>query len=296
MRRPQERRLAFEAIGTKWAITAQTVLADAAWRKVEREISARIEAFDKAYSRFRADSLVTRMSQAAGTYDVPADAFALLQFYERLYHATNGAVTPLIGQTVSDAGYDAQYSLRPKKLQTPPRWEDVITYNEQSITLAHPALLDFGAAGKGYLVDIVGGLLADAGVHGFWINAGGDILQRAAGSIPLQVGLENPLQAGEVIGVAEIWNQSICASSGARRAWGAYHHIIDPRTLKSPVAIAGTWVVAASTMLADGLATALFFTEPGELAKHFMFDYAVLESDMGLARSSGFPAMVYEAA
>ncbi len=173
MRRPRERRLAFEAIGTKWAVAAQTTLADAAWQKLEHEINARIEVFDKTYSRFRADSLVTRMSQAAGTYDVPADAYALLQFYERLYHATHGAVTPLIGQTVSDAGYDAQYSLRPKKLQTPPRWEDAVTYDKRSITLAHPALLDFGAAGKGYLVDIVGDLLAGASVQDFWINAGG---------------------------------------------------------------------------------------------------------------------------
>ena len=146
----KQQTLAFEAIGTRWSITVEHNLAPAVWQDVEQRLHARIDEFDMAYSRFRADSLVTQMSKRAGTYDLPADGYKLLAFYEKLYKLSNGRITPLIGQVVSDAGYDAEYSLQSKSLQQPPAWDDVISYTEQSITLAQPAILDFGAAGKGY--------------------------------------------------------------------------------------------------------------------------------------------------
>jgi thiamine biosynthesis lipoprotein len=143
-------RAAFQAIGTHWEIRVDQPMAAEQWTQLQKRLHERIDAFDTHYSRFRADSLITRMSQRAGTYDLPADGYTLLQFYEQLYAATNGAVTPLIGQALADAGYDAAYSFQPKTLATPPRWEDVLSYNRHAITLQQPALLDFGAAGKGY--------------------------------------------------------------------------------------------------------------------------------------------------
>jgi FAD:protein FMN transferase len=291
----QQQTLTFEAIGTRWAIVAEHDLPAAAWRDAEQRLQARIDEFDKSYSRFRADSLVTRMSKQAGSYDLPADGYKLVQFYEQLYRVSDGKVTPLIGQVVSDAGYDAEYSLRPKPLQQPPAWEEVISFDKQHITLSQPAILDFGAAGKGYIVDIVGELLEESGVESYTINAGGDIRHRNRGANRLTVGLENPLDHSEVIGTASIFNQSICASSGSRRSWGKFHHIIDPETLTSPTEIIATWAVADSAMLADGLATALYFTDPTKLRKQFDFTHAILRDDMSLEYARDFPTIIYEA-
>lgn len=290
-----ERQLSFEAIGTPWFIDAQGFADDNDWLTLQNAIRARIDRFDKTYSRFRDDSLVTRMSQAAGTYELDVDGYALLHFYEQLYEATGGNITPLIGQTMADAGYDAMYSLIPKQLRQPPAWETVISYDKDTLTLQQPALLDFGAAGKGYIVDVIHDLLIAAGSTGHVINAGGDIRQYASVKTILDVGLENPQNTNEVIGIAHIYNQSICASSGSRRTWGDYHHIINPHTLSSPTEVVATWVVADSAMLADGLATALFFTEPQILRQQFDFSYALLDNAMALTRSKDFPATVYEA-
>lgn len=139
------------------------------------------------------------------------------------------------------------------------------------------------------MIDIIGTLLQDNGFDEFVINAGGDILHSTLQSEPLQVGLENPFNTQEIIGIAAINNQSICASAGSRRKWAQYTHIIDPKSLESPQAIQATWVIAQSAMLADGLATALFFVPAAKLQPQFSFDYAILHHDMALHSSSAFP-------
>jgi thiamine biosynthesis lipoprotein len=202
-------------------------------------------------------------------------------------------MTPLIGQTLVQAGYDAEYSLKPGKLTTPPEWDEVLKYNFPNLTLKKPALLDFGAVGKGYLVDIIGELLESQGVASFCINAGGDILYKTATGVKLDVALEHPANPDMGIGVAHLKNQSLCGSAANRRAWVDFHHIINPATLTSPKELSAVWVVADSGLLADALTTALFFVDQSVLQKHFDFAYALVSEDMSLAHSANFPAVFF---
>lgn len=279
----------FEAIGTVWHLAFEGppgIDGDACIAAIR----ARIDEFDKAYSRFRADSLVTSMSKSPGTYELPADANPLMTIYSDLYRHTRGLFTPLIGQTLVDAGYDASYSLLPKTLQQPPTLESVMSYDSPYLTLFKPALLDFGAAGKGYLVDIVLELIRTAGASSALVDAGGDIAIYSADSAPVQIGLEDPNNTSQAIGIASISNASICGSAGNRRAWDRFHHIIDPVTLSSPQDVLATWVVARTTLLADALATCLYFVDPALLQAHYTFEYAILRPDYSLERSPDFPA------
>lgn len=289
------RQTSFQAIGTQWDIKVSDEINQSTWTELLGATQARIASFDQTYSRFRNDSLITRMSLAAGEYDLPADGYKMLDFYQRLYKATAGKVTPLIGQTMSDSGYDAVYSFDQKTMQPPPPWQEVIKYTKTKLTISLPCLLDFGAAGKGYLVDILGESFDQVGLDDYSINAGGDILQRTSTGELLAVGLENPNDSTEAIGVAKLSNRSLCASAGSKRKWGNFHHIIDPNSLLSPKEIIATWVIAEDTMTADGLATALFFTAPEQLAKHFSFSYAYLDKNMQLSRSKDFPATIFSA-
>jgi thiamine biosynthesis lipoprotein len=285
----------FDAIGTRWDIQVHDLIAEQIWQELLAVIRQRIISFDQIYSRFRPDSLVSRMAQSAGTYELPPDGYALLQFYHELYQITDGKVTPLIGQVLSDAGYDATYSLVAKPMIQPPEWQSVLSYDQHQITLERPVLLDFGAAGKGYLVDIIAKLLDNVGLQQYVINAGGDILQRSVNEIALEVGLENPFDDSEAIGIAQLVNRSLCASAGSRRAWGDFHHIINPFKLQSPDEIVATWAIADDTITADGLATALFFTTAQSLGEKFLFSYAVLTKDGQLSCSPKFPITVFEA-
>jgi thiamine biosynthesis lipoprotein len=254
-------------------------------------IKSRIELFEAAYSRFRADSLVSQIAKEVGEYTMPDDAELLLSTYQDFYTVTNGLFTPFMGQVLVDAGYDATYSLKQTRvLQAPPKWEEVMEYSHPLLQVKKPFLFDFGAAGKGYLIDIVASLIQQQGIKAFCIDAGGDILHR--NTAPLEIGLEHPDDTTKVIGVVALHNKSLCGSSGNRRKWQQFHHIINPDSLSSPRNILAVWVIADTTLLADAIATCLFFVQP-ELLHQYTFEYLILHEDYSIEKSTGFAADLY---
>lgn len=269
--------LSFEAIGTHWQIDLYENVAD-----IEKKIHDRIDVFDKNYSRFRKDSLVYEMSQRAGEYTLQDDAKRMLDMYELLYKVTGGAFTPLIGDTLASAGYDAEYSLVPKSVTKPLSWEESIDYSFPKLTIKKPTMLDFGGLGKGYLIDIIATLLIENGCNEFTIDAGGDMY---AHNHDIVVGLEHPENNKQVVGTITVHNQSICGSSGSRRAWADYHHIINPNTLTSPRHILSSWTVAKTTLVADAMATCLFLVDSATLKAHFDFEFVTVADDLQITKS-----------
>lgn len=283
----------FEAIGTHWQIDISEGRAPEAYDLLFTKIKERIEVFDRAYSRFRDDSLITRLSQGSGTFALPEDAGPLFDLYENLYRLTDGAFTPFIGSVLEEAGYDAHYSLKPRQINTPLAWDEALEYHFPRLTVKRPAVLDFGAVGKGYCIDLVGKILLQEGIHCFIIDAGGDILHHSAAGAHIRVGLEHPENPKQVIGVVSLGEGSICGSAGNRRAWGRFHHIIDPRTLTSPRDIISVWVTAADALHADALTTALYLGVLPNVREHFDFEYCILNADYTFDKSPGFKAEMF---
>jgi len=282
----------FEAIGTHWQIDIPHDTDDVKRQYLLKKIIDLIEDFDKTYSRFRSDSLVTDMAHKKGRYALPDNAEALLFLYKELYELTEHRFTPLIGQVLVDAGYDAIYSFKPKKMYHPPRWEEVLDYAVPTLFMKKPALLDFGAAGKGYIIDIVSDFLKKEKMTYFCVDAGGDMFYFNKSNEKLRVGLEHPDYPSQVIGVATIRNQSICASAGNRRRWREFHHILNPHTLSSTHTVKATWVIAGNAFLADALATCLFFVEAKKLQKYH-FSYALVDEENRLEVSPDFSGEIF---
>ncbi|WP_210508631.1 FAD:protein FMN transferase [Naasia sp. SYSU D00057] len=285
---PRERR--FDAIGTSWRIDTAEPLGDA----VFAAILARIDGFDRAYSRFRADSLVRRLARDGGTVEFPEEDRALFELYDALHRLTGGAMTPLVGASLERLGYDADYRLGPAGPALPsPAWADSITVDGTRVTAAHPVLLDLGAAGKGRLVDLVQGELAALGAAESTVDASGDL--RHAGPQPLRVALEHPYDPKRAIGVVEV-RGALCASAANRRAWGdGLHHVLDARTGLPVREVAATWVLADTALVADGLATALFLAEPAALLDDFDFSYVRMFTDGAAEWSADLPGEVFTA-
>jgi thiamine biosynthesis lipoprotein len=262
----------FQAIGTHWSIETVADIDS----EIKNRISELIENFDKAYSRFRDDSMVMKMAKKAGTYEFPDDDIELFELYEKLYVATDGAVTLLVGDALEMLGYDKDYSLEAKGEMMMRAWEDAAQRQGTSVIINQPVTLDFGAAGKGYLVDRVGQLLEQSGIREYVIDASGDIRHRGANE--QIIGLENPFDKTRVIGTMKLRNASLCASATTRRRWGnGLHHVIDGRNGRPTDDIIATWVVADSTVVADGLATALFFAPAEKLNSFGAFHYVRLK-------------------
>jgi thiamine biosynthesis lipoprotein len=289
--------LTFEAIGAPWQIETPDALPDS----LVAAIHTRIDEYDATYSRFRDGSLVSRIAGGPGTWQFPSDAAPLFALYRRLYDATGGTLTPLVGRRLELLGYDRDYTLRPAdelgdrtadgadtgsghaansnsnsagSRVVIPRWEDVMHWDETGATLttSEPVVIDVGAAGKGYLVDIIAGMLRDAGIDEYVVDASGDLVHR--GDEPVRVGLEHPFDPSLAIGVYELSNGALCASAPGRRAWGTalhpgLHHILDGISGEPTTKVAATWAAASTGLVADGLATALFFTPGAELAAAF---------------------------
>lgn len=270
----------FDAIGTAWRIDTSRELPNL----VQREIAQRIEEYDATYSRFREDSFVAKLREPGG-YTAPHDARPLLSLYEDLYDLTGGRMTPLIGSLLESAGYDANYSFVESAAGAVPAFDVLGWDGNKKLRPSKPIVLDVGAAGKGYLVDIVCEILDSNEIREYTVDASGDI--RTNGVIE-RVGLEHPGDPSKIIGVCSVQNESLCASAINRRAWNGIHHVFDPQTLKPTNTLVASWVVSDSGLVADGLATALFFVSPSELAKKYSFEYVTLDVHGAIDVSPGF--------
>lgn len=268
----------FEAIGTQWSI--ETIKPMSLSEK--QSIQAVIADFDQAYSRFRLDSLVMQArAKAPGVFTFPRSIVKLYDMYAQLEQITDGAVNPLVGEVLEQWGYDATYSLRPSQNAPHPPAPFVKTVRRKNTTLTYiePALLDIGAIGKGYLVDLIA---TEVKRHHpqYVVDGGGDMAIATDSSCT--VGLEHPLDLTKVIGSVYMQRGSICGSSPNRRSWGeGVHHIIDARTGKPLQSdIIATWAIADSTLVADALTTALFFVSPEKLYDLFgNFHHAIMRAD-----------------
>jgi len=299
MPRP-EATASFDAIGTRWTIDTPEPLPDA----VLRAVRERIDRFDRDWSRFRDDSWVSEVARSgAGAYRLPDDAGPLLDAYDTAARATDGAVSPLVGRALEGLGYDAAYTLRPRRdaegalLTSPaPDWRTAARRDAASLTLDEPALIDVGAGGKGYLVDLVSGVLAAHGVAEHVVDAGGDLRVSGLGAAtgPLTVALEDPRDTTRAVGVLRLPDGALCGSATNRRAWGeGLHHVVDARTGAPTSDVLATWAVGASALAADVAATALFFAEPDLVASRFDVRYVVLRADGTLRWSLGLDGEVF---
>jgi FAD:protein FMN transferase len=330
--------LEFDAIGTSWSIQVETGSENQLQKlkaTLQKEIESVVTNYDKLYSRFRNDSLVAEIRHFTNSGDeilnkkswnFPSHAHDLFSFYSKMEEITGGLFTPSVGHSLEEIGYDAAYNLGIKphtnkqnsKQQSSVQFSDLlISKQDDSVVLTvpfsqlstnTPLMLDFGAAGKGQLVDLISKLLAkhNSKPTSYIVNGSGDIIHH--GTSQITVGLENPYAVDSVIGAVKIQNQALCGSAPNRRTWQVsradstlqqntsqttYHHILNPQTLKSPTHIAATWVIAQTALEADGIATGLFLAPAQTLQATFDFEYLILYTTGSIEKSSCFSAEMY---
>lgn len=327
-----------EALGTGIVInTAREV--DSALLTRMREL---MDGYEAALSRFRDDSVLASMagSKQGGTFDFPDYCSGLFDLYDLLYQVTDGGVDPAVGADLERLGYGRDLTLVMQegardhlgRIHGRATWGRDVVHEGSSLTTAGPVHLDFGAAGKGFLVDLLADLLEGAGhairtsavmddeVGGYVIDAGGDM--RIRSPRPIAIGMEDPDDLARAVGKVEVASGSFCASAPSRRRWGkadltegrpgltALHHILNAVDGLPVQRVEATWVLVGGdqvspadgaglsnrpTALADGLCTALFLCDPGALADVFDFSCALLGPDRRALMSQGFPGEFFTA-
>ncbi|KXK10443.1 MAG: Thiamine biosynthesis lipoprotein ApbE precursor [Microgenomates bacterium OLB23] len=283
----------FASMGTSWRVVVWDDIPEPTFRALEQTIRAYCSIFDHTYSRFIEHSLVNALAQSSGTHEVPQEFVEILKLYQQFFLASHKLVTPLVGATLSDMGYDAAYTLKPKKVirRVPDFLASVQIIDNRHIVLNENTLIDIGAIGKGFAVDAITHILEQKKIEHYLVDGSGDI--RYKGPEAITIGLEHPKDASKVIGSVAFISGAMCSSATNRRAWNGSHHIINPLTNKSADTIIASWVIAESAAIADGLATALFLCSPENFFDHFSFEYLLLNSEMKVKRSQGFTAELY---
>lgn len=278
----------FEALGTAWDIATERSLSVV----VKQKIKDTIEEFDATFSRFRSDTKIAGLRRPGQAVTVSKQYVALLELYESLGELTSWKFSPLVGEILEAAGYGPGYSLQPEAtIDRVPGYAAAIKRDGATLTAKMPVVFDVGAAGKGFLVDLVSDVLTNEGYADFVVDASGDM--RLKGHRIERVGLENPFDATQVIGTIEINNTSLAASAINRRAWGEWHHVIDPTTARPAGSVVATWVVAETTMIADALATALFFVSAKQLQPGYNYEYLRIYADGSMEYSEYFAKGIF---
>jgi thiamine biosynthesis lipoprotein len=262
-------RVAFKALGTECEI--QFVAPDAAaGRAFSAAAVAWVQAFEAKYSRFRPDSLISRINAAAGRdwVEIDADAEQIFAIADQVFTLTGGTIDPTMLPLLRLWNWKAQ----PPRIPSPEEvaaalrlvgWSRVVR-EPGRIKLPDAGMgLDLGGYGKEYAVDCVAALAQIHGVTNVLVDFGHDV--SAAGAPPdapcWMVGVENPEKLGSAVMALAVTGRGIASSGNGIRCFTVegrrYGHIIDPRD-GQPVwnGVQQVTVVANSCLEAGLLSTA----------------------------------------
>ncbi|HSV71352.1 MAG TPA: FAD:protein FMN transferase [Methylibium sp.] len=231
----------------------------------------RIEA---RWSRYRADSLVSRINAAAGSgqaVEVDAETAGLIDFAARLHDRSGGRFDLTAG--VLRRAWDFRAARRPsdaelEALRPLIGWPKV-QWDGRRLLLPRTGMeIDLGGLGKEYAVDRAVTLLQAAGVRHALVNLGGDLRvlgPRADGS-PWRIAIRHPREADRPLASVALVDAAVATSGDYERGFVdadgvRCHHLLDARSGR-PV---GHWqavsVVAPACMAAGALATLAMLME-----------------------------------
>lgn len=259
-------------------------------------------------SRYRPDSVVRRIGQAAGRHPVAvsAEVMAVLASAQRVWRDSAGAFDPTVG-ALSGWHFEPGQQSMPAAAEISAALRHVgarqLQLDERAGTayLAEPGMaLDLGGIAK--LPILAAGLrvLEREGVANALINGGGDVL--ASGRLqgrPWRVGVRDPRAPEKLLGAIEVEGFGVVASSGDYERGFVHqgrrlHHVLDPQTGWPTTGVHGVALLARDVQAVNGWGTALMVrgmaAVPAWSAKHSGVSVLAAGSDGALWKSSGMEA------
>ena len=261
----------FDALGSTAVVAVTDPVRLEAARGAVDEV---LDAFDRACSRFRADSELCRLNASAGEpVHVSRVLLDSVSAALRAAQLTDGDVVPTVGEALVALGYDRDFaavgaaSTRPPAIRIAPvpAWQTVhVDEAAGSITVGRGVQLDLGATAKALAADRAAAAARDRAGCGVLVSLGGDLA--ICGPAPTdgwQIRVTDDHRAGTTTPGQWITMRQggLATSSTSVRRWqtsgGEMHHLIDPST---GLSAAGCWrtvsVTAASCLDANIASTA----------------------------------------
>jgi thiamine biosynthesis lipoprotein len=266
-------KLSFPALGTNCEIQYAAPGGAGQQREFEHRAVDWVAAFEGKYSRFRPDSLLSRINAAAGRdwVEVDSEMEELFKLCDTLAFMTQGVLDPTLLPLIRLWNWKAERPALPSAEEVAAArrlvgWSKVRRAPGRVLLPETGMALDFGGFGKEYAVDMVAQIAVNCGIKDVLVDFGHDL--RALGAPPgkpaWHIGLEDPEHPGtswastaihDGRGIASSGDYIRCFVADGRR----FGHIIDPRTGR-PVGNGCTQatVVAPTCLQAGVLSTTAF--------------------------------------
>ncbi|MGH9058830.1 MAG: FAD:protein FMN transferase, partial [Acidimicrobiales bacterium] len=231
--------------------------------------AARVHQLEGRWSRFRADSEVSRLNRHAGeAVAVSADTITLVRRAVEAWRISAGAFDPTLLGDLVRAGYDRSFELLdaapgPGDSRLGPGVEGITIVDDRCVRLPLGTGFDPGGIGKGLAADLICDEVLAAGASGVCVNLGGDlrVTGTATGGGPWTVAVDHP-DAAEALALVGLAAGAVATSTTLLRRWTTggerRHHVIDPHTgLPSTTTLTLAAVVASEAWVAEALAKAV---------------------------------------
>jgi thiamine biosynthesis lipoprotein len=270
-------RLAFHAMGTICRVQFRAPNTTES-RGYEDALLNWVAQFEAKYSRFLADSLISRINAAAGEHwtDVDPETEQLIGLCHELFFLTRGSFDPTALPLIKLWNWKANPATIPSDAAIQSAKEIVgwskVQRRKGAIFLPRANMsLDFGGIGKEYAVDRVKNMAAQFGISDVLVDFGQDLAVRGAptGKPAWHIGLEDPNNPGKCWTGLAVKDKAVATSGDYLRHFvfngRRYGHIIDPRT-GYPVdnGTLAVSVIAPTCTIAGILSTTAFILGPTE--------------------------------
>ena len=258
---------------------------------------ARIET---KYSRYRADSALSRINAAAGADWVAVDAEteALLDYAALQVQASGGLFDPTSG--ILRRVWDFKTPRVPTADELAPvlaliGW-DGVEREPGRVRLARAGMeLDFGGFGKEYAADRAATALRAAGASEGYVNLGGDfhVFGPRPDGAPWTIAIQHPRNPRGTVASIQVRQGGLTTSGDYERYFELdgrrYCHILNPRTGMPVQGLQGVSVLAPSALAAGSLCTlAMLHEAQGQaLLDTLGVPYLLVDAAGQLHRSDG---------
>jgi thiamine biosynthesis lipoprotein len=293
------------AMGTFAAITAmhpsRTEADDAIGKAFEE-----MDRVSRLLNRYQSASAIGTLNKEGHLADMPPEVSEVIARALHFHKASNGAfdmtVKPLVDLYKE---HFAAHKSPPSEAAVTKVLDLVdasaVRFDGRTIRFTKEGMgITLDGIAKGYIIDCGAKALERHGIKHALINAGGDI--RAIGGkeskTPWKVAIQNPDKDGPYVDTITMVNGAIATSGNYEIYFDEeklYHHIIDPKTGRSPLGSTSVTVLASNVMDADALSTAVFVLEPAA-GKRFIesmskTECVILDSTQRKIMSSRWPSV-----
>ena len=244
-------------------------------RQVAANAIAEVQRIEHKYSRYREDSVVSRINRSAATgaaVEVDAETAGLLEFAHSLWLMSGGLFDITSGVLRQAWDFRAARLPEPAKLQSALEkvgW-DKVERSGSTVRLTHPGMeLDFGGFGKEYAADRAAAILHSHGMAHALVNLGGDLhalgaralpeLQNTAWQIEIQHPRPDTASGNSSLAVLALQQGGLATSGDYERFFiqdgKRYCHVLNPHTGWPVTHWQSVSVLATNTTTAGALTT-----------------------------------------